>query len=258
MTNVVTPSPFFYDEQIKKYILQFMAVFSNLKVEFAKRDDRDEVLVPVYLTYGAKDRIVASIIGDNVQNKPLRLPALAANLANIDLALDRMKGQGVNRRFNTLPRGGLLPDDIKTIDQRMPIPYNMLMDLSVYTSNLDEHFQILEQILVMFNPQIDIQRSEDEFDWGRIVSVELVAINNELNYPSGADRRIIQSTMQFQIKMHLTVPTKIREDFIKTIRLRVGLVEDIVNGSQDMLQQLDENGFDYSTIFDFDRDVNLS
>ncbi len=258
MTNVINPDLFFYDEQIKKYILQFMAVFSNLKVRFAATETRDEALIPVYLTYGAKDRVVASIIGDNTQNKPLRLPTMAANLVNIDIATDRMKGQGTNRRFNTLPRGGLLPDDIKTIDQRMPIPYNMTMDLSIFTSNLDEHFQILEQLLVLFNPQIDIQRSEDPFDWTRLSTVRLVSVNNELNYPSGAERRMIQTTLQFIVEMHLAVPTKLREDYIKTIQLRVGIVEDLLGSSQEVLQQLDSNGFDYSEIFNFDDEVDLT
>lgn len=257
MTNVVNPDLFFYDEQIKKYILQFMAIFSNMHVQFGKKDDREPAIMPVHLTYGAKDRVVAHIRGENTQNKPLRLPALSANLVNIDMDLGHMKGQGVSRRFNYLPRGGLLPDDITTVEQRMPIPYNMTMELAIFTTNLDEHFQILEQILVLFNPQIQIQKSDDNFDWTRITSVELAAINNELNYPSGPERRIIQSSMQFNVGMHLSVPAKIRDDYIKTIQLRVGVVEDLVAGSYEILQQLDEAGYDYTEIFNFDRDVDL-
>lgn len=257
MTNVVNPELFFYDEQIKRYILQFMAVFSNMHVQFGKKDDREADIVPVHLTYGAKDRVVAHIRGDNTQNKPLRLPALSANMLNIDMAADRFKGQGVNRRFNYLPRGGLLPDDITTVEQRMPVPYNMLMELAIFTSNLDEHFQILEQLLVLFNPQIDIQTSDDNFDWTRIVSVKLVGINNELNYPSGPERRIIQSSLQFQVEVYLAVPAKLREDFIKSIQLRVGVVDDIVAGSYQALEQLDGAGFDYTEIFNFERDVDL-
>ena len=179
MTNVINPELFFYDQQIKKYILQFMAIFSNMHVQFGKKDDREPSLVPVHLTYGAKDRVVAHIRGDNTQNKPLRLPALSANMVNIDINTGRMKGQGVDRRFNYLPRGGLMPDDITTVQQRMPVPYDMTMELSIFTSNLDEHFQILEQIMILFNPQLDIQKTDDNFDWTRIASVRLLAINNE-------------------------------------------------------------------------------
>ncbi len=257
MTNVVDPNIFFYDEQIKKYILQFMAVFANMHVKFGKKDDREAAIVPVHLTYGSKDRVVASILSDNTQNKPLRLPALSANMVNIDLATDRFKGQGVERRFNYLPRGGLLPDDITTVEQRMPIPYNLTMELAIFTSNLDEHFQILEQILVLFNPQIDIQKTDDNFDWTRISSVKLLAVNNELNYPSGSERRIIQTSMQFLVEAHLAVPAKIRSDFIKSIQLRVGAVAELTGSGGFALDQLDSTGFDYTEIFNFDRDVEL-
>lgn len=257
MTNFIDENIFFYDEQIKKYILQFMAIFSNLSVEVGKNSTRDKAIIPVHLTYGAKDRVVAHIRGDNTQNKPLRLPALAANMMNVDLALERMKGQGQERRFNYLPRGGLMPDDITTVEQRMPIPYNLTMELSIFTSNLDEHFQILEQILVLFNPQLDIQKTDDNFDWTRIASVVLLGVNNEFNYPSGPERRVIQSSMQFSVHTHLSVPAKIRSDFIKSIQLRVGAVEDLVASSSEILQKLDEGGYDYTEIFNFDDDVDL-
>jgi hypothetical protein len=257
MTNVIDQDIFFYDQQIKKYILQFMAIFSNLKVEIGKKDSRDKQLIPVHLTYGAKDRVVAHIRGDNTQNKLLRLPTLSSSLVNIDLALERMKGQGQSRRFNYLPRGGLLPDDITTVEQRMPVPYNMTMELAMFTSNLDEHFQILEQILTLFNPQLDIQKTDDNFDWTRITTVELMGINNEFNYPSGADRRIIQSSMQFSVHMHLSVPAKLRSDYIKSIQLRVGAVENLLDSSSEVIQSLDDSGYDYTEIFNFDDDVDL-
>lgn len=257
MTNVIDPNIFFYDQQIKKYILQFMAVFANMHVQFGKKDDREANIVPVHLTYGAKDRVVAHIVGDNTQNKPLRLPAMSANLINIDMAPERFKGQGVNRRFNYLPRGEILPDGIKTVEQRMPIPYNITMELAIFTSNLDEHFQILEQILVLFNPQIDIQKTDDNFDWTRISSVRLLGINNELNYPSGPERRIIQSSLQFGVDAHLAVPAKLREDFIKTIQMRVGTVAELTGNSFDVLEQLDSGGFSYNEVFNFDTDVEL-
>jgi hypothetical protein len=258
MTNVIKTPLFFYNEQIKTYILQFMAIFSNLYVQIGKHDTDNEELIPVYLAYGFKDRVVASIKGQNTQNATLRLPMMSANMMGLDLALDRMHGQGVDRRFNTLPRGGLLPNDIVTIKQRMPVPYNMMMDLSVFTSNLDEHFQIMEQLLILFNPQLSVQTDENAYDWTRIVKVELMNINNEMNYPSGPERRIIQSTLQFKVDINLAVPAELYQDYIAAIKLRVGVVSDLASSSADILAQMDQDGFEYTTIFDFDTDVNLS
>lgn len=258
MTNVIDEKVWFYDHQLERYTLQFMAIFSNMYVQFGKKNDRDEGLVPVHLTYGSKDRVVAWIFGDQTQNKPLRLPAMAANLTNIDLAPDRAKGTQTSRRDTYLPNQGILPDDIRTVEQRMPIPYNLTMDLSIYTTNYDEHYQILEQILVLFDPSLSIQTSTDSFDWTKIHTVDLVAVNSELNYPSGGERRMIQTTLTFSCKVWLSLPAKIRKDFIKTIQLRVGAVNTATQGSSNILAELDANGYDYNTLFDFDEDVDLT
>lgn len=252
MTNAINNGEiFFYDEQTKKYILQFMAIFSHLQVQFGKKGDREERLVPVHLTYGFKDRVVAHIVGEHTQNKPLRLPAMAAALINMNYAADRKKGQDVERRFNYLPRGGMLPDDITTVDQKMPVPYDLDMELSIFTTNLDEYFQIMEQIMVLFNPQLDIQRSDDPFDWTRISSVQLQGINTEFNYPAGPERRIIVGTLQFTVQAYFAVPAKIRQDYIKSIQLRVGAVNSFEGNSRDILNRLDDNGETYTNIFDF-------
>jgi len=247
-------TPYFYDKQLYNYILQFMAIFSDLHVMFGAKDDREPGLVPVHLTYGHKDRVVAHIKSNNTQNKPIRLPALSVNFAGIEQARERYKGQQTNRRYTYLERGGVMPDDIKTNDQLMPIPYDLNMEASFYTTNLDEHFQILEQLLVLFDPDLILQKSEDPHDWTKMYSVELVNIIDEKNYPSGQDRRILQTNMNFVCRVWLGVPQKTRNDYIKSIMMRVGTVANSSSGSFDMIQQLDEQQISYNSLFDFDTD----
>jgi hypothetical protein len=139
----------------------------------------------------------------------------------------------------------------------MPIPYNFDFDLAIMTTNLDEHWQILEQILVLFDPSLTIQTSTDTFDWKKLHTVDLTGINSEQNYPVGGDRRIIVTTLQFVAKGWLALPAKIRNDFIKNIQLRVGLVSTATAGSEDIIAELDAGGFEYNTEFDFESEVDL-
>lgn len=253
MTQLIKDPVFYYDEQIRNYILQFMAVFSGLQVQIGKSDTRDEALIPIHLTYGAKDRVVASIFADNTQNKPIRLPAMSAYMNGIDMAPDKRKGVGMTRRQTYMPSGGSFPNDIKTIEQMMPVPYNALMDLSIYTSNRDEHLQIMEQILMYFDPILQIQISDDGFDWRKITTIELLNINFEENYPSGTDRRIIQTTLSFMVPIWIAVPAKIKSNWIADINLRVGLVSQAIGGaSGDVIAELDDLGFEYDNIFSID------
>ena len=38
----------------------------------------------------------------------------------------------------------------------MPVPYNLTMQVDIWTSNSDQKFQLLEQILTLYNPSVDI------------------------------------------------------------------------------------------------------
>jgi hypothetical protein len=257
MTNVAQDPTFFYDEQIRRNVLQFMAIFSNMYVEFGAKGDREPGLVPVFLTYGHRDRVVAHIKSDNTQNKPLRLPAMAANLTSISMAPDRAKGQQSTRRDTYLKNQGVLPDDVRTIYQRMPVPYDFNFELSIYTTNYDEHWQILEQILTIFDPSLSIQTSTDTFDWTKIKQVDLVGIGPEQNYPSGPERRIIVTTLAFVVKGWLSLPSNVRDNVIRSIQLRVGIVSDLDAPSSDIIAEIDAGGFDYNSQFDFSEDVDL-
>ena len=181
---------------------------------------------------------------------------MGAYMSSIDLSPDRRKGVGVVRRNTFMPSGGQFPDDIKTIEQLVPVPYNTTMDLSIYTSNRDEHLQILEQIFMFFDPVLQIQTSDDTFDWTKITTVELVGVNFEENYPAGTDRRIIQTTLQFLMPIWISVPPKIKDNFIADIQLRVGLVSQSTSGSHDIIAELDDLGFKYEKIFELD-DLDL-
>jgi hypothetical protein len=231
-----------------------MAIFAGLKVKIGTLNDRGPALIPIHITYGAKDRVVAHIFGDNTQNKPIRLPAMSAYMNGLEMAPDKRKGVGVTRREVFMPSGGQFPDDIRTIEQLMPVPYNAIFDLSIYTSNRDEHLQILEQIMMFFNPILQIQKTDQTFDWTKITTVELMNINFEENYPAGTDRRIIQTTCQFMVPIYIGVPTKIRNNWIADINLRVGVVESIQGTSGDIIAELDELGYDYQEIFNLRRD----
>ena len=98
---------YFFEEQIAKFQIQFMAVFEGLHYKSGKRESGNEVLAPVPIVYGSRDRVTASIMSDNTQNKAIRLPTMSAYMTSLDVALDRFKGSGTERRTTYLPRGGI-------------------------------------------------------------------------------------------------------------------------------------------------------
>lgn len=202
-----------------------MAVFAGLQVAIGKNDFGDaDNLIRVPIRYGSADRVVTAIKNGNTQNMPLRLPTMAAYLKGIDMNPEARKGVGVVNRHTALPRGGAFPADLKVIQREMPIPYMALFDLSIMASNTDQHFQILEQILTLFNPMIQIQTSDDVYDWKRITTVELTDVGLEENYPIATDSRLISTTLTFIVPIWLAPPTVINRNYVAEIKIRLEAV----------------------------------
>jgi hypothetical protein len=221
---------YYYDGQIRNYIIQFMAVFSGLKVAIGQNGrDNQSNLIDVPIRYGSTDRVVAAIKAGNTQNMPIRLPTMAAYLSSIEMLPDARKGVAVVQHRTTLPRGQAFPGGLQVIEREQPIPYMAIFELSIMASNTHQHFQILEQILTLFNPIVQIQTSDEVFDWNRITTVELTGIGLEENYPMGADSRIIQTTLTFGVPIRLSPPTVINNNYVAEIRMRLALVANDVS-----------------------------
>lgn len=220
----MTIQSYYYGEQFKHYALQFNAIFGGMQVSVGKNASRDAGRIAVPIVNASMDRVAAAAATGHTQNKHIRLPIMASNLSNFEIARDRMKGTGtINRQVYT-PIGGATPDDSVVAYSRMPVPYDLLFDLHIYSSNKDQQFQIMEQIFIIFDPILQIQTSDAPLDWARIVTVELISVNPEENFPPATDSRMIMTTIQFKVDAYLSIPTDIRDNIVKEIFARISMV----------------------------------
>ena len=247
---------YYYSHQLKNYLIQFMAIFANLKVKVGKTGDLDSRFITVPVAIANKDRVVAAIKSENTQNKPIRLPMMSVRMASLDLAVERMKGTGLTRRQTFMPNGGVFPNDISVVEQKMPVPYNVLYELNIWTSNIDQMHQILEQILVLFDPQLQIQTNDEMFDWTKITSVELTGIRNEDNVPIGTDRRIIRHALEFKVPIWLSIPVEVHNRIVKDIYLRIAAVSGNLDNPEEILEELDGAGIPYLKTISLD-DIDI-
>jgi len=243
---------FYYAQQLKRYNIQFMAIFAGMNVQVGKNENNEPRLAKVPCTFASKDRIVGAIKGENTQNKPIRLPIMSAWLSNLRLTPERRKGVPTQRCKAYMPTGSLFPDDIKVVEQRMPIPYAGTYDLHIWASNQDQHYQILEQIMMIFPPNLQIQTSDEPFDWTKITQVELVDMRLEENIPMGSDRRVVQSVFSFDVPIWISVPADVHSRFVHDIFVRVGAVSTGATNSYEIVAELDAQGIPYDLAFTLD------
>jgi hypothetical protein len=227
---------YFFDAQLRSYIMQFISIFQGLQVQTGKGECDEEQFISVPCVVGSKDRVVAALFAGNTQNRMFSLPTMAVHMQSLTLAPERRKVQAYVDHRVTMKTGGVFPDDLTVVKRAMPIPYNMTMELTIYASNVYQLHQILEQILILFNPDLQIQKSDAPFDWTKITKVELTDIANEENYPAATDRRILTWTLTFELPIFLSTPMGIKDDLVRKIILQ------IATGGPQTVLEVDEDG----------------
>ena len=170
---------YYYDNQIKKWILQFANIFAGMQVKTRMGEDGTVEFIDVPIHYASQDRVVSWINNRFNQNGSFSLPMMSTYLSGIELTPERRKGVGTKDRKTYLPQNSVFPTYLTALNRIMPIPYDLTLDLYTIASNTDQSFQMTEQILMLFDPMIQIQKNDKQFDWTKITTVELMSIGNE-------------------------------------------------------------------------------
>jgi hypothetical protein len=87
--------------------------------------------------------------------------------------------------------------------------------------------QLLEQILVLFNPSLEIQSTDSYIDWTSLTVLELLDVNwssRTIGPGSGTESQIDIATLTFSLPIWISSPTKIK---------KLGVVERIITSMYD-------------------------
>ena len=220
---------YFYDGQIRRYVTQFMRIFIGFKYKTGG-DNPEERHVPVM--YGDLTRQVASIIKDNSENKMSTVPRVACYITGLEMDTDRLSDatfvSKVNireRRYTDMDNDGMVEyQNVQggnyTVERLMPTPFKLTMKADIWTSNTDQKLQLLEQILVLFNPSLEIQTTDNYIDWTSLSVINLNSTNfSSRTIPQGADTDIDICSLEFMMPIYISPPAKVK---------RLGVVKSII------------------------------
>ncbi len=250
---------YWYDEQIRRYILQFIRIFQAFKVEEGKRDGNDVRYNTVPVRYADPSRMVSHLLRENSENVINSTPFIGVSISSLQLARDRTQDpfftdtkSVTERKFDEATESYTQAQGNQyTVNRYMPVPYYLTMQVDVWTPNTDTKLQLMEQILVLFNPTIQLQQNTNPFDWTQIVEVELTDIQfNNRTLPQGVDEQIDVSTLTFQLPIWINPPAKVKRQSI-IHEIKTNIFADFGG------KGLDELGYD-DDLFDFFRNFDLS
>jgi len=208
----------FYDGQIRKFLTQFIRVLSNFSVETGKGKDDAVTLRAVPVVYGDPTRQVANIIRNNSENALQYAPRIAAYVRELNYDRERMQNpyhiekQHLKER-DVLADGTYADNKLGagyTIEKVMPSPFRLEVTADIWTTNTDQKLQIMEQILYLFNPDFEIQKTDNYIDWTSLSYVELTSTTfSSRTIPIGADTEIDIATINFSMPIWLSPPVKV-------------------------------------------------
>ena len=209
---------FFYDAQIRRFIAQFMRMISNIQVEFNSRGNVTALQrVPVY--YGDSSRQVAAILKNNSESTLSAVPAIAVYVSALQYDCERVQDPSLISKVRIReriydPETGYTNEqgDLITVDRPMPVPYKLSLKADVWTSNTEQKLQLLEQMMILFNPSMEIQNSDNYVDWASLTVVTLTDVNwSSRTVPVGAEDPIDVATMTFEIPIWISPPVAVKQ-----------------------------------------------
>lgn len=199
----------FYFHALRNLVVAFGDLFNNIHVKKIDADNNEHEDYVVPITVARKQRFLARMRKEisKVTTSPgirLALPIISYDMVSVDYDAERaISPTGYQRGPSTTTS--------KSLKQFNPRPYNVGFELTIYTMNMDEMLQILEQILATFKPDFNLSIMDvPDLNIQRDVPIKIESVSPEDTYEGTLDEdyRLIQYTISFMAQSYIYPPVQ--------------------------------------------------
>jgi len=219
---------YFYDNQIRRFLIQFAKIFSNWEVTKGKDPAGNNILVRVPIMYGDSSRQAATIIANNSASNLPSAPLITFYISALEYDQRRMQDPTYTERINVRQRA-YNPDTQSyettqgqafTVERLMPVPYTLRLSVDFWTTNYNQKLELIEQLGTIFNPSLEIQSTDNFIDWTSLSVVYQDGLTfSSRTIPQGTANPIDVLTWKFYMPIWLSAPAKLR---------KMGVIEKII------------------------------
>lgn len=193
----------FYHSHIKKAIIAFGTIFTNINVARKNQEGDIAQMIRVPLAYSAKQKFLARIAAlpdaETSGRIQIILPRIGFEITG--LTFDPARKISPIQRNTAVGEG----DNVKTVRASyVSTPYNLSLSLYVLVKNQEDGLQIVEQIFPYFNPDFNITVNElPELAIKRDIKITLDSVAYEDLYEGEwNDRQSIMWTLNFTMRIN--------------------------------------------------------
>ena len=219
---------FFYDNQVRRFLIQFGKIFSNWYVTKGKDPAGNDILVRVPVMYGDSSRQASTIIANNSASNLPSAPLITYYITGLEYDQKRTqdptfidKIQVRQRSYNTETQSyETVQGQAFTVERLMPVPYTLRMSVDLWTTNYNQKLELIEQLGVLFNPSMEIQSTDNFIDWTSLSVVYQDGLTfSSRSIPQGTGNPIDVMTWKFYMPIWISTASKLK---------KMGVIEKII------------------------------
>ena len=219
---------FFYDNQVRRFLIQFGKIFSNWYVTKGKDPAGNEILVRVPVMYGDSSRQASTIIANNSASNLPSAPLITYYITGLEYDQRRTqdptfidKIQVRQRSYNAETQSyETVQGQAFTVERLMPVPYTLRMTVDVWTTNYNQKLELIEQLGTLFNPSLEIQSTDNFIDWTSLSVVYQDGITfSSRSIPQGTGNPIDVLSWKFYMPIWISNAAKLK---------KMGVIEKII------------------------------
>ena len=219
---------FFYDNQVRRFLIQFAKIFSNWYVTKGKDPNGNDILVRVPIMYGDQSRQVSTIIANNSASNLPSAPLITYYITGLEYDQKRTQDPTYVDKLNVRQRSynadtqsyETVQGQAFTVERLMPVPYTLRLSVDFWTTNYNQKLEIIEQLGTLFNPALEIQSTDNFIDWTSLSVVYQDGLTfTSRTIPIGTNNPIDVMTWKFYIPIWLSTSSKLK---------KMGVIEKII------------------------------
>lgn len=219
---------FFYDNQIRRFLIQFAKIFSNWQVTRGKDPNGNNILVRVPIMYGDSSRQAATIIANNSASNLPSAPMITYYISGVEYDQKRTQDPWFIDKVNVRQRAynaetesyETIQGQAFTVERLMPVPYNLRVTVDMWTTNYNQKLELFEQVATLFNPALEIQSTDNFIDWTSLSVVFQDGLTfSSRSIPQGTGNPIDIMTWKFYMPIWISTSSKLK---------KMGVVEKII------------------------------
>ena len=196
----------FYNQSFRRLIIAFGQVFNNIVIQRTNSTGGVTSRIKVPLAYAPKEKFLVRLDQQanlNSREFATSLPRMGFEITG--LSYDPSRKLTRVQKYSQVKSG---EDGKKLNFNYTPVPYNINLQLYIFTATAEDGLQIVEQILPFFQPDFTVTINQvPALDIKRDVPIILGNINYEDSYDGDfTTRRAVIYTLSFTAKTYLFGP----------------------------------------------------